>query len=387
MNKKFLLILVLGIAAFSLAACNSTQDVQANATPTSAATLIVEGKLLPVKALDESFSVSGRVDKVLVQDGQQVQTGDVLVQLENTAAAQLALAQAQQDELEAQQALDEIQSSTAASAQAELALTQAQSAYNTALANYNNRNNTQGTTDMIAATRARLTLLDNQIGDLEDTYKAQGELSDSDPQKAQTLQALSQARIDRDNIKKLLDYYQQNPDALDVQTLKAKLDLAKADLEDAKRVFERMQNGIDPNQLAAAQARLKTAQAAVVNAQASLNALQLTAGMSGTVIDTNVIPGQQVTAGQTLLSLADTSMWIVETDNLTETDVVNIKEGQNVEVILDALPNVALKGRVTHINNRFEEVRGDVTYTVTITLTETDPRMRWGMTASVRFLQ
>ncbi|NMC86344.1 MAG: HlyD family efflux transporter periplasmic adaptor subunit [Anaerolineaceae bacterium] len=387
MNKKFLLILVLGIAALSLAACNSTQDVQANATPTSAATLIVEGKLLPVKALDESFSVSGRVDKVLVQDGQQVQTGDVLVQLENTAAAQLALAQAQQDELEAQQALDEIQSSTAASAQAELALTQAQSAYNTALANYNNRNNTQGTTDMIAATRARLTLLDNQIGDLEDTYKAQGELSDSDPKKAQTLQALSQARIDRDNIKKLLDYYQQNPDALDVQTLKAKLDLAKADLEDAKRVFERMQNGIDPNQLAAAQARLKTAQAAVVNAQASLNALQLTAGMSGTVIDTNVIPGQQVTAGQTLLSLADTSIWIVETDNLTETDVVNIKEGQNVEVILDALPNVALKGRVTHINNRFEEVRGDVTYTVTITLTETDPRMRWGMTASVRFLQ
>ena len=84
--------------------------------------------------------------------------------------------------------------------------------------------------------------------------------------------------------------------------------------------------------------------------------------------------------------MADYSTWVVKTDNLTETDVVNLAVGQKVEVVLDALPEVTLSGEVTHINARFEEKRGDITYTVTILLSQTDPQMRWGMTAAVSFL-
>jgi multidrug resistance efflux pump len=236
-------------------------------------------------------------------------------------------------------------------------------------------------------TSSKLLILDNKIGDLEKNYNNMAELSNSDVKKAQVLQDLSQARIDRVNLKKLLDYYQANPNSLDVQTLKAKLDLATANLLDAKRVWDRMQNGVDPNELATAQARVKTANAAVASAQAALDALQLSAGMAGTVVDTAVIPGQQVSVGQTLLSVADYSNWLVETDNLTEAEVVNVVEGQKVNVVLDALPDVTLPGIVTHINNRYAEVRGDITYTVTITLEKTDPRMRWGMTAAVTFAQ
>ena len=86
-----------------------------------------------------------------------------------------------------------------------------------------------------------------------------------------------------------------------------------------------------------------------------------------------------------ILAIADFSDWIVETDNLTELDVVEIEVGENVTVTLDALSDVTLSGEVTNINARFEEKRGDITYTVTILLSETDPRMRWGMTAAVRF--
>ena len=77
---------------------------------------------------------------------------------------------------------------------------------------------------------------------------------------------------------------------------------------------------------------------------------------------------------------------MVKTDSLTELEVVNVTEGQSVQVILDALPDTVLKGTVTNINKRFEEKRGDVTYTVTVQLDETDPLMRWGMTAAVYFL-
>jgi len=66
--------------------------------------------------------------------------------------------------------------------------------------------------------------------------------------------------------------------------------------------------------------------------------------------------------------------------------VIAVTVGQAVEVVLDALPEVTLEGQVSQINQRYEEKRGDITYTVTVTLSETDPQMRWGMTAAARFL-
>ena len=387
MKKHISLSIVIALTVLILSACSTSPTQTASTAASTPAQLIAEGRLLPTRSLDESFSVPGEVGQVLVKDGDSVKAGQVLVTLSNSASAQLALAQAQQEALAAQQNLDTISNSKLASGSAALALAQAQTAYNNALGYYQDRSNTQGSANLITVTSSKLLILDNKIGDLEKNYNNMAELSNSDVKKAQVLQDLSQARIDRVNLKKLLDYYQANPNSLDVQTLKAKLDLATANLLDAKRVWDRMQNGVDPNELATAQARVKTANAAVASAQAALDALQLSAGMAGTVVDTAVIPGQQVSVGQTLLSVADYSNWVIETDNLTEAEVVNVVEGQKVNVVLDALPDVTLPGIVTHINNRYAEVRGDITYTVTITLEKTDPRMRWGMTAAVTFAQ
>lgn len=385
-NNKLFLLPVLALLAISLSACAQSNATAAATTPVPA-TLIAEGSLLPVQALDQSFTISGQVDKVLVKDGQSVKQGDLLVTLNNTAAAELALAQAQQEELAAQQAYDDISQSTSSGSLAQLNLAQAQYNYNVAYGNYWNRNNLQGSTDAIALTKARLQILDNQISDLEEKYNSMGETKDTETGKAKVLETLSQARLDREDVQKLLNYYSSNPNSLDVQTLKAKLDVAKSALEDAQRVVARLKDGIDPDQLAAAQARLTTAKAAVTNAQSALDSLKLKASMGGTVVDVNVLPGQQVTALQTLMSVADFSNWVVETDNLTETEIVNVTVGQKVKIVLDALPDVELAGTVTHINDRFVETRGDVTYTVTVTLDETDPRMRWGMTAAVYFEQ
>jgi hypothetical protein len=56
-----------------------------------------------------------------------------------------------------------------------------------------------------------------------------------------------------------------------------------------------------------------------------------------------------------------------------------------VVVTPDALPDVALAGGVEAIKDLSEEKRGDVTYTVTIRLQESDPRLRWGMSVTVDF--
>jgi multidrug resistance efflux pump len=97
--------------------------------------------------------------------------------------------------------------------------------------------------------------------------------------------------------------------------------------------------------------------------------------------------GEQVTAGQPVLTLADFSTWVVETDNLTEIDVVKIAPGQGASIVLDALPDKTLRGEVSEIGTVFEEKRGDITYTVDVTLLDGDPLARWGMTAEVTFDQ
>ena len=74
-----------------------------------------------------------------------------------------------------------------------------------------------------------------------------------------------------------------------------------------------------------------------------------------------------------------------QTTDLTEIDVVNLKEGQPVTVKLDAIPGVELKGNIYSISQSYSESQGDVVYEVTILLTTSDPAMRWGMTAEVIF--
>lgn len=63
-----------------------------------------------------------------------------------------------------------------------------------------------------------------------------------------------------------------------------------------------------------------------------------------------------------------------------------IKEGQKVEIVFDSLPETKFSGEVTNIATKFEEKRGDITYTVTVLLLQPDAQVRWGMTAALYFL-
>ncbi len=120
-------------------------------------------------------------------------------------------------------------------------------------------------------------------------------------------------------------------------------------------------------------------------AKANLENLDLMATIDGTVVDLDLVVGQQVTPGQPVMRIADLSQLYVETDDLTEIEVVDVEVGQKVTVVADALPDVEMTGTVESINQVFEEKRGDITYTVRIALDDPDPRLRWGMTVVVTF--
>jgi hypothetical protein len=64
---------------------------------------------------------------------------------------------------------------------------------------------------------------------------------------------------------------------------------------------------------------------------------------------------------------------------------VNIQEGQDAIVNLDAIPDAELHGNVLTIGQNYSEVQGDIVYEVVILLADKHPAMRWGMTAEVKF--
>jgi multidrug resistance efflux pump len=131
--------------------------------------------------------------------------------------------------------------------------------------------------------------------------------------------------------------------------------------------------------------RIQSAEAALAAAEAALADLDLVATINGSVVKLDLIAGEQVTPGTPVVQLADFSQWYVETDNLTEIDVVNVSTDQAVSIVPDALPDVQLSGKVESIGDVYEEKRGDVTYTARILVNEVDPRLRWGMTVVVTF--
>jgi len=156
------------------------------------------------------------------------------------------------------------------------------------------------------------------------------------------------------------------------------LALKKAKMDETQKTYDSMKDGTDADQLAVLQARLDAA-------QAGLAAFEVLAPFDGVVADLPAKQGGSINAGQSAVTIADFSSWLVKTTDLTEIDVVNLAEGQPVTVTLDALPDVQLKGKVLSIGQNYAENQGDIVYEVTIQLTDTHPAMRWGMTAAVKF--
>jgi len=447
--KKLLSILFL--TSLVLAACSGS----GTPTPESSNIPIVsdnfaisaEGRLVPGKFTQLSFSVGGTVSEVLTAEGADVAEDEVLARLENSESLQSQVAQAELELLNAQQALDDLESNAAlAAAQAQADVAQAQEALDKANRKLKNTNSpdvkfyqdrltdaqnalqtaqeNQQVTD-IGSLRASLQHARDNLKDWEERLAkiktAIGDCKECDPKrvfaidgfpltlddaqdayndaanavKELEIKVAQSERGDTDAIKDAqetledaqrdLQWATQGPDALDVLLAQSEVTLAEAKLKDAQTHYNKLKNGPDPAKLAAAQARLKSAQAALTAAQAALENNELRAPITGTVATVKLKVGEQVSPGQQAITLADFSTWEIETDNLTEIEVVKIQEGQNAKIVLDALPDVTLNGTVGTISSVFEEKRGDVTYTVKILLKDVNPLMRWGMTAAVTF--
>ena len=148
--------------------------------------------------------------------------------------------------------------------------------------------------------------------------------------------------------------------------IEAKNDLAlkKAELEDAHREYDRLLAGVTSSDVIAAQAQVDAAQATV-------NSLSIIAPFDGEVLSVDHRVGDVVNTGELSVNIADMDRLYVETQ-VDESDVVNVKVGQQAEVTLDAVPDVTLTGSVVSVNPVGEVSGGLVKYTVRVDLDSVD---------------
>jgi HlyD family secretion protein len=160
---------------------------------------------------------------------------------------------------------------------------------------------------------------------------------------------------------------------------------AQQTLASAQAKYNTLRKQPEPESVQAAQLAVESAKVALARAEANLKNATLAAPMDGVVAEVKVKAGQQANSATPLITLADTGVWYVETDNLTELTVVGLKAGDKLAIRFDAIPELKLPGRIERVAVRSQDKRGEVTYTARVALENADPRLRWGMTAVVEF--
>lgn len=128
---------------------------------------------------------------------------------------------------------------------------------------------------------------------------------------------------------------------------------------------------------------MAAAEASLLQARAAFAETELRAPFAGTIAALTVRPGEPVTPGAPVVRLADFSEWQIETDDLTELDVVAVTPGAPATISVDAVPGLELSGRVVRVQPLGENKRGDITYRVVIQPDLPGERLLWNMTAAV----
>ena len=177
----------------------------------------------------------------------------------------------------------------------------------------------------------------------------------------------------------------------DMQPSAQEISLARQQVADLEVRIAKLEAGRDPldeerreARIVSAESRVSSAETVLESARMTLDDLELRAPFGGVVVALNVDAGEEVGPRQVVMNLADTSEWELFTVDLDELSVVNLSEGEVVKVSFDALPELEMSGTVSRISRYGRELKGSMTYSAEIRLSGNDPRLRWGMTASIR---
>jgi HlyD family secretion protein len=228
----------------------------------------------------------------------------------------------------------------------------------------------------IGSTRLEALLLQQATKSLE---AAQAEFAVATQGPTQQKVAVSQARI-QEALSRIAVAESQIPAA------EAGIQSAQAARASAEANLRKQREGASAEDIAVSEARIHTAKAQLARAMDHVAQSQIVAPFPGQVGSVLVRSGELVSAGQVLVLLGDTQRMHVETTDLRETDVVHLHNGQEVEVTFDSLPDHIYEGIISHIAPVSSSDKGSTNFTIHVEVPGLDESLRWGMTAFVNIM-
>ncbi|MCP4538718.1 MAG: HlyD family efflux transporter periplasmic adaptor subunit [Chloroflexi bacterium] len=405
LKSRILLGLLALVTVGMLAGCSGTVSAEAVVeTPVPAVAqqagngVVAEAVIEPAhwSELRVPMDSSGEVVEVLVNEGDVVSKGDLLVRLDPTdaelaiqqAEAAISLVQAQLARVKAGSRPEEIavtearlaameaalsqavaHRNTLANGEAEAAIVAAQAALATALAeqkqSFNQHEQTMVCYDFNVPGGGEKTICP-ALGTYEEQARFALHAADDGLEAAQLRLAAA-----------------ENQAVAGLRDANAGIQGAEAQRDATEAQLELQRAGSQPERIASAEAQVARAEAALAAAEAAMARTFIRAPFDGVVVKVHVDTGDTSVPGQVLVLLASSDRLQVRTKDLTELDVVRVAEGQPVVVTLDALPGRPLAGHVVRVGRQSEDYRGDPAYPVTVELDEDVLELRWGMTAMV----
>lgn len=349
-------ILLVGLLGSTSAAylihrrATSTQDITELTVPVSARDLRIRvtasGVVQPIQSVNLSPKTAGRLIKLYVEQGEQVEQGQVVAQMESDEL-EAQLIQAQGSLAQAQARLDELRAGARPEAidQAE-AIVQVQEA-------------------LTREAQARLDLAAERL-ERNRALRAEG--------------AISQDQLD---------------EVLNEQRrAQASLEQAQAQLQDAQKRLEELRRGPRVEEIAQAIAQVKEAQGQVQLIQVQLRDTRIRAPFPGVITQKYAEPGSFVTpttSASSISSATSTAIVALARDlevlaDVPEVDIGQITPNQPVEIVADAYPDQVFRGHVKLIAPEAVKEENVTSFQVRVALETGQKQLRSGMNVDLTFL-
>ncbi len=321
------------------------------------------GSIIPEATLDLSFGASGTVDAVKVQVGDRVQKGEVLATLD-TSDLDYQVTKAEQAYLLQQLTYSE----TVAADPNDVAV--AQASYNSAAAAYSAAQQDYSQLSVkesvqcssLTSAKAALDRAQTAYDRIANDHQASQYLSADWGPYTQIVKALENAQ----------DAYTQAVSNCNVTKLSlndSSLRSAQTQVQSAKATLDNLTSPRTETVIQA-EAALEQARLSLEQAKRELANATITAPFDGVVTAVNVVAGD-ASGSSAAVSIADTSRLHVDV-LVDETEIANIKVGQDAQITLDALTGITLTGKVANVAPSGTVSSGVVNYNVRVNLDATD---------------
>jgi len=346
--------------------------------------ITASGSVVPIESVNLSPKTAGRLVKLYVEQGGQVQQGQVIAKMDDAEIqAQLAQARARLAQAEAQLAEARAGTRPEEIAQARARLAQAEARLAEARAGTRSEEIAQARAQVEAA-KAQVDLVSKRV----DRYRylvSQG---------AESRDRLDETLTDDRRAKASLREAQRKLEQLQRGTRLEEIRRIEAEVAEARQAFAQSQNGSRPETIAQAEAEVAAARGEVKAAEVQLADTVIRAPFSGIVTQKYATEGAFVTpttSASSTTSATSTSIVAIAKGlevlaEVPETDIGQIKSGQSVEIVADAYPDQGFQGRVRLVAPEAVVEQNVTSFQVRVNIETGKNKLKSGMNADVTFL-